>query len=154
MKKVLSLILLVFWMGLIFSLSNKNGEASGDMSSKLIKNVVVIFTNIEEDSKEMQDIVNKYSFLVRKSAHFFEYFVLAILTVNMFSSFGIRRNICFYASIFCIIYAITDEVHQLFIDSRSGQISDVILDSSASIIGSFLFSKLYVLRGKYEKKNY
>ncbi|HJA34824.1 MAG TPA: VanZ family protein [Candidatus Mediterraneibacter merdigallinarum] len=33
------------------------------------------------------------------------------------------------------LYAATDEVHQLFVPGRSGQISDVILDSAGALAG-------------------
>ncbi|MCH5167756.1 MAG: VanZ family protein [Erysipelotrichales bacterium] len=152
MKKIISIILLISWMSLIFSFSNKNGEESGSMSAKLIRGVVLVFTDIK-DEERIENIIDKYSFVVRKSAHFFEYFVLGILVINVLISFGKYKHLFIYASLFCIFYAITDECHQLFIDNRSGQISDVLLDSSAGIISSFLLSKLYVIRGKYGKKN-
>ena len=34
-----------------------------------------------------------------------------------------------------VIYAITDEVHQLFVPGRSGQVKDVYIDSLGVIIG-------------------
>ena len=151
MKKIISLIVLIAWMSFIFLMSNKNGQASGNLSSLFIRNVVVTVTNIKDESK-IEYIVQKSSFFVRKTAHFFEYFVLALLTINFLTNFGFNKHLFLYATIFCIIYAITDEVHQLFISGRSGQISDVLLDSLASILSSYIFSKLY-LRGGYEKKN-
>lgn len=152
MKKIISLVLLISWMTLIFSLSSKNGEESGSMSTELIKTVVKIVTNIESEEK-LDKIADKYSFIVRKCAHFFEYFVLSFLTINVLYSFDVKKFTILYAALFCVIYAITDEVHQLFVGERSGQISDVLLDSSASLIGSYIFNKLYILRGKHEKKN-
>jgi VanZ family protein len=35
----------------------------------------------------------------------------------------------------CILYAILDEVHQIFIPGRSGEIRDVFIDSSGSGTG-------------------
>ena len=38
-------------------------------------------------------------------------------------------------SIFCFGFAAFDEMHQLFVNGRSGQIKDVILDSSGALTG-------------------
>lgn len=151
MKKLVSAVILLCWMIFIFSMSNKNGEASSDISSSLIKKSVQIITRIK-DEKKLDEISKKYSFIVRKSAHFCEYFILAILVMNVLINFGINKHLVIYTSLFCIVYAISDEVHQLFISDRSGQVSDVILDSTASIISSYLFRKIY-LRGKRGKKS-
>jgi VanZ family protein len=37
-----------------------------------------------------------------------------------------------------IIYAITDEVHQLFVHGRGGQFSDVCIDAGGALIGVLL----------------
>ena len=41
--------------------------------------------------------------------------------------------------LFCVLYASFDEFHQLFVDGRCGQLSDVIIDSSGSIVSCFLW---------------
>ena len=57
----------------------------------------------------------------------------------MLYTLGMKRKYVLLASIICIIYALTDEFHQTFIDGRSGQISDVFLDSSGSLIATVVF---------------
>ena len=46
----------------------------------------------------------------------------------------------------CVLYAISDEVHQLFVPGRSGQFKDVFLDSGGAIVGAALY-RLFVRRG-------
>ena len=58
-----------------------------------------------------------------------------------------------YSSIFCIVAALFDEIHQTFVDSRNGNLVDVLLDSSASLIASYLVVRFYLFRGMYEKKH-
>lgn len=152
MKKAISIIILLCWMIFIFSMSNRNGEASGNLSSSLIKKSIQVLANIK-DEKRLDELSEKYSFIVRKSAHFCEYFILAILVINVLISFGINKHLFLYAILFCIVYAISDEVHQLFISDRSGQIGDVLLDSTASIISSFIFSKIHLRGRRGEKTN-
>ena len=49
--------------------------------------------------------------------------------------------------IVCALYAASDELHQLFISGRSGEIRDVVIDSIAASIGIVLISYIY----KYSK---
>ena len=42
-------------------------------------------------------------------------------------------------------YAATDEMHQLFVPGRSGQVSDVLLDSAGAIAGLALLGGIRFL---------
>ena len=35
----------------------------------------------------------------------------------------------------CVVYAVMDEIHQLFIPERAGMIADVLLDSAGAVTG-------------------
>lgn len=37
------------------------------------------------------------------------------------------------------LYGITDEIHQLFVPGRSGQVKDVIIDGAGSIVGILVY---------------
>lgn len=151
MRKIGASLLVLLWMMLIFTFSSANGEESSGLSDKVIETIALNLTDVQKNSKEMDSIKEKYSFLIRKSAHFLVYFILGILVMNALYTFKVNRYMIIYASLICIIYAITDEFHQTFVNKRSGQISDVLLDSSASLIANYLFMRLVVLRN--EKKN-
>ena len=43
------------------------------------------------------------------------------------------------------LYAASDEIHQLFVPGRSGQLSDVILDSAGALAGVAAFTVLWWL---------
>lgn len=146
-KKVCSILLVIVWMLLIFVNSHDNGMESTNKSSTFITNVVSIFTKIPKDSEKMNDIVNKASFPIRKMAHFAEYFILAILVIYALTVWQVKNRFIICVSI-CILYASSDEIHQLFIPSRSGEIADILFDSFASIIGSFIFVNLNRLKLK------
>ena len=53
-----------------------------------------------------------------------------------------------------ILYAVTDEIHQLFVLGRAGQLIDVFIDTTGSIVGVFIFNVLHKItfhrRKKYE----
>ena len=152
-KKIISIILVLVWMVFIFYMSNANGTTSGGTSRKVIVTVVELFTDIKETSPEMENIVERGQFFVRKGAHFFEYAVLAFLVMNSLYIFGVNKKTLIISGIICILYAISDEVHQCFIADRSGNVIDVMWDSSASLITSCIYYRLVFLRGLNEKRN-
>lgn len=151
-KKIVSIILVLVWMILIFSFSMQNGESSGSMSRKVIVMITETITNVKAGTEKMDRIVDKYSLLVRKGAHFFIYFVLAFLVMNALYIWDVKTKTLLISGIICILYAISDELHQHFVSERSGNIIDVMWDSSASLISSYLFYKLIIVRKKYEKR--
>ena len=86
--------------------------------------------------EEQQAFAEKIDHPVRKTAHAMEYAVLGLLTAGAF----IDRRTSIRAGIlvpWCIAtaYAASDEIHQLFVPGRSGQVSDVILDSAGVLAG-------------------
>ncbi len=42
------------------------------------------------------------------------------------------------AFVIAVLYACSDEIHQLFIDGRAGQVADVLVDASGAAIGCLL----------------
>lgn len=152
-KKIISIILVLVWMGLIFSFSNANGESSGSMSRRVIVIITETITNVKDGTEEMNRIVDRYQLFVRKGAHFFIYFVLAFLVMNSLYIWDIKTKTLVISGVICILYAISDELHQYFIAERSGNIIDVMWDSSASLISSYLYYKIVMIRGKNEKRN-
>jgi VanZ family protein len=131
MKKILSLILLIIWIIIIFLLSNQSGSVSTN-ESDIIVNSINNILNINE---------HLLVIIVRKLAHIIEYFILYLLTYNCFKEYGIKYK---YASIiFCIFCGLIDEVHQLFINGRSGQIIDVFVDLIGIIIGYIIIEVIY-----------
>lgn len=151
MRKVISILLVILWMLVIFAFSSDEGKKSQSISDDVIETVVVATTNIEKNTKEMDIIKDKSGYIVRKCAHFFVYFILGILVMIALNNYNLRYFII-YASIICIVYAIFDEFHQTFVDGRSGNIKDILLDSSASLMAEYLYMRFFVLRS-YEKKN-
>ncbi len=88
--------------------------------------------------------------IVRKSAHMLEYFGLSLcLGMHVLARKG---NLNFKSAlatiIFCVLYAISDEVHQLFIEGRAGQIRDVFIDSAGAAIAVSGIVIINKLRGR------
>lgn len=151
MKKVLAIILVLIWMLLIFNFSKDNGEESTSLTNEVITTLVSTFSDIEKDSKEMNDILEVTFIPIRKCAHFFVYFCLGLLVMNALYICGKDKRTLIISAVVCILFSLSDEFHQTFIDGRSGSIVDVLLDSSASLIASYLYHKFIIMRYVYEK---
>lgn len=122
-KKRISLVLLIIWMIIIFIMSSFDADASSNQSGLIVNFISSIFKikNIE-----------LLSFIVRKLAHFMEYFILGILFVRVIINYNKK---IYLAYIFGIMYACLDEFHQLFVSGRSGQIFDIFVDCTGLILG-------------------
>lgn len=65
----------------------------------------------------------------RKGAHVFEYAVLTFLFLRAFEAHSMtKREKTMSAIIFPLTYAISDEIHQLFVFGRTGKLTDVGFD--------------------------
>ena len=94
--------------------------------------------------------------LIRKIAHFVIYFVLGFFVIFALSKTTKLNifNIFIISILICFLYACTDELHQLLVPGRSGEIKDVILDSSGSsimILIYYFYLKLFVNKINYDK---
>lgn len=78
------------------------------------------------------------SFIIRKLAHYTEYLILGFLVINMFTKNNIN-NLYLISIILCIIYATSDEIHQIFVPGRACQLRDILIDSIGSITGIYLY---------------
>ena len=147
MKKVIYSIFIVLWMGVIFCLSNQPAIDSSELSDGFISNTIgnvykLLNKNISSD--ELSEIKIKYTHPVRKMAHFTIYMILGILVTLLVREYNVSFNNCLFISLLvCLLYSISDEVHQLFVMGRSGEIRDILIDTSGSFIGIFVFNKLF-----------
>ncbi len=83
---------------------------------------------------------NIWEFILRKIFHMFEYAVLAILIFRILGQTEKRHiywNI-FWAFLFAVLYAVSDEYHQLFTAGRVGALQDVLIDSIGALIAIWL----------------
>jgi len=136
-NKFINVILLFLWMTFIFMMSHCNAEVSSSQSST----IVGLINNITNTSNP--DILTT---LVRKSAHFFEYLILGILTINVIKDYVNIKNykkLILFSIIICIIYAFSDEVHQIYVPGRDGNVVDCLIDSFGSLSGILIYYLFY-----------
>ena len=138
-KKIILWSLVIIWMIVIFSFSSNVAEESSLKSRKIVSTIVDVVEK-NKTKKEKKEIVEKIHIPFRKIAHGIEYAVLCILLLFALKTININNNkIYILALIISILYSISDEVHQLFISGRSGELRDVLIDTAGSTIGLFIF---------------
>ncbi len=143
MYKKISWILVVVWMIVIFNLSSQVAKQSDNLSLKVTEVIVETVEEVTHKSIDIDiDILHRY---VRKNAHFFAYLLLGVLLLNATES----RSKSF---VVCLIYAISDEIHQFFVPGRGPQVKDVIIDTSGAILGILIFSFMLICLKNLSKR--
>ena len=135
----ISLVLIIIWLVIIFSLSNDTAEESSSKSDVIAEEIAEV---VYKDENKKKELVHP----IRKIAHGTVYFILNILVMNLLFQLN-RMNYKYFllGILFCILYAISDEVHQLYISGRSGELRDVFIDSMGSILGCLFYLGIYKL---------
>lgn len=146
MKKIIYLILTITWMSIIFMFSNQPATESSKLSdgfiSTTIGNIYKVFNkNVTEE--KLTQIKEIYTTPVRKIAHFTIYLILGILTFLVLKEYNIEnKKQILFAVLICLLYATSDEIHQLFVPGRSGEIKDVLIDTAGSSLGVLITNKI------------
>ena len=129
------LLLPLLWMVVIFMLSHQSASISSGQSGVFVEQLRHIAPSVDQQL---------LTFLVRKGAHIFAYFVLGILMFNALWRVDLSKFKFNYpvglSIIVCAFYAASDEFHQLFVSGRSGEIRDIIIDNCAATVGVFIIS--------------
>lgn len=142
-KKILYWIPTIVCMLIIFNFSSENSEVSSSTSGNVGRWLLKTFYNGFErlPSIEQSQVVESIQFYIRKTAHFSIYALLgACAHFGTLANKKIsRQKNVFISLLICLVYASSDEIHQLFVSGRSGQVSDVLLDFTGSIFGTIIF---------------
>ena len=118
---IISWVLVAAVMIFIFLMSSANGETSSAMSNSLLMRIIGL-TGLDISSH-----------FIRKAAHFSEFAALSFLLSNaVFATFNTKKAALIAFPLACL-YAVTDELHQLFSDGRACSVKDMLIDSSGEI---------------------
>jgi VanZ family protein len=89
-----------------------------------------------------------FDVFLKKSWHIFAFFALAALIYRAFRSYGFSISDSYIlGSLGSFVYAISDEIHQLFVPERHGCITDLLVD----LVGIALFVILVKILTKEKK---
>ena len=143
--RVVTTLLTAMVLVMIYCFSMENAEQSDLRSGAFSRTVIsIIHPEYKQMEPEQQKaIYDSIQHAVRKTAHFTEYLLLGfMIRLCLESWFGSRMKklsplalIGFSAG---TAYACTDEMHQLAIEGRSGQWTDVLVDGSGVLAGVML----------------
>jgi VanZ family protein len=137
----------LLWILVIYGASSDAGSAQH--SSRIIAPIVRwLFPHLS--GAEVELIV----LAVRKCAHLVEYAVLAVLLWYALWkpawkdprpwSWTVARR----ALLLVALYAATDELHQTFVPSRQGAVSDVAVDTCGGAAGLLMTAAVYKWQGR------
>lgn len=153
-RRNLFIFITILWACFIFSFSLQPAEISSEMSGGvgrwIVENLFPWYVGrLESMSQEMLDFLHT---LLRKCAHFSEYFVLGILsTMTMFQTK--RQHKKTTSLVLCALVASVDETIQLFVSGRSGQLSDVLLDSTGALVAIVLTAAIFYMMDRRRREN-
>lgn len=121
-------------MLVIFFMSSEVAGTSSARSNEIVRTIQSIGVSAPADL---------LTFLVRKAAHIGAYFVLGILLLILLKEYGLAVKKMIFISIgIAMLYACTDEIHQMFVPGRSGEVRDVLIDAAGAAVGVVVYAAL------------
>ena len=138
-----NVLLILIWCVVIFYLSSRTASQSTSQSRSITEMLIRLIDKLDgkiSTDFELNRQINYFNHILRDVAHSFCYLVLSLLTVNLLYLLRIRNwKALFYTIIFCIIYSLSDEIHQIFVPGRAFQIIDLTNDALGAIIGIIFY---------------
>lgn len=147
-KRIILWAFVIGCMVLIFSFSAQPSDDSMDLSDGLLHAILrFLHINLPEA------VITFMRVFIRKVAHFSIYMLLGFLMyLLVHKGYCVReKTSAWQAVLYSFLYAVTDEVHQIFVPGRSGMVKDVIIDTSGAVCGmaaAFVICFLFLRRRK------
>lgn len=118
--RIFAFVPVLIWMGVIFFFSSRMRVS---VSSEYVLN-----------------------FIFFKTLHILEYAVLFALSYRAFcttvSGRSATLNAFIYAFLLSVVYAASDEIHQMFVQTREGTVRDVIIDALGALSAWMVIASL------------
>lgn len=150
--RAILLALIISVMVIIFALSAQDSNDSG-MASGWLTETIFFFLGIDGDSITEEEFIKIEGF-IRSAAHFSEYALLAFLAAFLLKTYSLSAlPVLGFSVAFSSLYAITDEIHQIFVPGRAAQISDWLVDTSGALAGAAAVLLLLALAALISKKH-
>lgn len=165
---LIPVVAVLAWMVVIFAFSAQPGEVSGDLSGSVSHRICKFINGLFHMGWSENALLNTAKMIdypIRKCAHMTEYAILAALVFG--TTQGHRKlEIGLYkrargrywdygmAMLVAVLYACTDEFHQLFVPERAGRVFDVGVDSTGALLMLLLIGGIRTVlagRTKYKK---
>ena len=139
-------LLALLWAIVVFFLGQQTGTESAGVSSRVVEWLTAIFPALKGAGDSLH-------LVVRKLAHAFAFFLLAVLALSAARrTFHRRRRATFWTMAVIALLAVANEVEQHFVPGRCMSALDVLIDISGALVGGILVLLIGRLRGKYKRK--
>lgn len=150
MKKHSWLIIIgILWHIFIFSQSLLPGEVSSNQSGFIVDTLYPLFTRIGFTID-----IDTFTFIIRKSAHFVEYFILGIILFLIYQKWFKNKTLWVCVLVHGLFTASIDETIQRFTPNRSGELRDVLIDFVGVFVGIiWIFIVQKILIHKFHRNN-
>ena len=142
--RAILIALIISVMIIIFALSAQDSADSGNASGGFTEALLALFGMSREEMGE-EAFLAAESF-IRSAAHFSEYALLAFLAMLLLATYklGGARSLVLSVA-FAAVYAVTDEIHQIFVPGRAAQISDWLVDTGGALCGALVALALILI---------
>lgn len=145
-KNAFLILLLLLCTVFIFSNSLKDSEASHKDSDVIVEIVEDVADKIQPENNV------DWNYIVRKSAHLTEFFILGVLSMLLALQIIKKRWMAMLiVASFVILIATTDEIIQIF-SGRSSMFSDVLIDTAGALVGIGVVLLLYQVALNIKRK--
>lgn len=158
-KRWISLLAVIAVAAMIFFFSAQEGEDSARLSAGVTEwalNALVPGYRAFSGPRKLE-YLKRAGILVRKTAHFSEYALLGLaLSAHLHYALEGRRlrRVALVSWGIATLYAVTDELHQMFVGGRGPAALDVCIDSAGALTGAFIGIALIALwHGLKKKRN-
>lgn len=134
-------------MAMIYSFSAQTADESNITSGAIVQVLVkILYPSLDALPADRQaQILDLWSFAVRKLAHFTEYAVLGaalMLHLEAISRVKAVRHEEGIAFLSGVLYAITDELHQGVVDGRAPAVRDIFIDAAGVLLAVVLLAAI------------
>lgn len=140
--KPLSFVPAFCMLYLILYMSSQEGAASSTMSYQVSKTIVLAYNRIFSkglSNEVLNELITQIHPFIRKTAHFTEFFALAVTVSFPLYVYKIRGIfLILLGELFCVGVAFLDEYSQSFVLGRNPSYRDVVIDSAGAFCGIIL----------------
>ena len=158
--RALLILLLIADMVFIFYNSAQVASASSDASqsiTQIVAPVIVPNYNALDEASRLQTVASLEAVL-RETAHLLQFvpmgFALYLLLCTAERCDVLRRFRFLITVGLGFLYAVSDEVHQLFVPGRSFQLFDIFMDTSGVVIGCVIATVIIKISNKVFNKKH
>lgn len=144
--RIITLLLMGIVVITIFNFSEQAGSESRALSRKVSRAIIDILPKYKDKNEsEKSTLVLKSQAIIRKVAHVTEYTMLGIVATFFLSTFNMSKKVrVLIVLMIGFVYAISDEIHQIFTPNRTPMVTDVFIDTSGVILGIVIASTIII----------